>query len=431
MIFSYQPLSTLHLNTLLLLIFLASFLLSANLAAQNLLDRIVAVVNDDIITQSELNTETTRLIERFRNAGESLPPTTALEKQVLNQMIEKKLQLQKAKALGIAVDEVTLEQTLRRIMQDSGVSTDEFIANAQADGYSFAEFREELRQEILLNRLLQNTLAERIIIADQEIATLRQGQAQDTAEYRLRHLMLAVNDSSNASEVARQRAKAEALRQQLLQGADFASLAITESQGPQALKGGDLGFRRREEIPTLFLPALADLQKGQVSAILENSSGFHLIYLEDKRGENSPTQYFVRARHILLRGNQAKNTLETLKKRLERGEAFAALAQQFSEDADSKKRGGDLGWILLNEAPASFAQPLIPLNKGERLLYESQFGWHLVEILDKKQEEVKPLTEEQARLLLQERKLEEERDLWLKQLRSESYIDNRLEPLSP
>lgn len=429
MIFSYRRPRHLHHNFLFLFIFLASFLWSINLQAQALLDRIVAVINDDIITQSELNSETARLRQRFRNAGEALPPTAALEKQVLNQMIEQKLQLQKAKALGISVDEVTLEQTLRRIMQDSGVSTDEFIANAQADGYSFAEFREELRQEILLNRLLQNTLAERIIIADQEIAMLINGQAQDTAEYRLRHLMLAVNDSSNAREVARQRAKAETLRQQILQGADFASLALTESQGPQALQGGDLGFRRREEIPTLFLPALDTLQKGQVSAILENSSGFHLIYLEDKRGENSPTQYFVRARHILLRGNQAKKTLETLKKRLESGEDFATLAQQFSEDADSKKRGGDLGWILLNEAPASFAKPLIPLNKGERLLYESQFGWHLVEILDKKQEEVKPLTEAEARLLLQERKLEEERDLWLKQLRSESYIENRLDPL--
>jgi peptidyl-prolyl cis-trans isomerase SurA len=425
MIFSCQLRRSFHLNALFLLFFLSS----TSLPAQPFVDRIVAVVNDDIITQSELDRETARLEARLSRSGETLPPRKVLEKQILSQMIDQKLQLQRAKALGLRVDDVSLEQTLRRIMEDSGVSTDDFIAQAQAEGYSFAEFREELRKEILLNNLLQSTLGERIIIADQEIAMLRSGQARDNSEYRLRHIMIGINDSSNAAEVAKGRAKAEALRQQLVQGADFARLAITESQGPQALQGGDLGFRRREEIPTLFLPVLDTLQKGQVSAILENSSGFHLVYLEDKRGENSPIQYLVRARHILVRGSKAKSTLETLKKRLERGEPFATLAQQFSEDPDSKNRGGDLGWLLLNEAPATFAKPLMTASKGERLIYESQFGWHLVEILDRRQQEVKPLSKTEARLLLQERKLEEERALWLKQLRSESYIENRLETL--
>ena len=401
-----------------------------------LVDRVVAVVNSEVITSAELAERVKMVTQQLSQQGTPLPAADLLQKQVLERMIMDRLQLQLAKETGLRVDDLQLDRTVERLAERNKMSLSQFRQTLERDGIRFDKFREEIRDEILLSRLREREVDDRIVVTDNEVDYFlsQQAASPDLAnEFNLSHIVLRLPEQASPEEVNRQRARAEGVLAQLRQGADFAKLAVAYSDAPDALQGGAMGWHARDRLPELYAKALDGLKPGEVSGIIRSPAGFHLIKLIDRRGGGAPAMVEqTHARHILVKTSEivsaadAKRKLENLRDRIVHGADFAELARLNSDDPSSVK-GGDLGWIYPGDTVPEFEREMNSLKVGEvSQPFETPFGWHLVQVLARREAPVSGERKRQeARLILRERKADEAYQEWLRQLRDGAFVEYR------
>lgn len=400
-------------------------------------DEIIAVVDEDIIVRSELESELLKVVTQLRQQGQQLPPRSILEKQVLGRLILKNLQMAAATRAGINIGEEIVAQAINNIAQNNNLSLAEFRRTLEESGISFKSFRQDVRQEITMQRLQDQEVRRRIRVTDQEVDTYLARQAGELGKrsaYHLQHILIATPEAASPEQTEGARQRAESIVRALRDGADFASTAITESDGRQALEGGDLGWRPANQLPTLFADLVINMQRGQISDPIRTASGFHIIRLDDFKGgeRNIITQSHVR--HILINTNEvtsnqdARTRLEQLRQRIESGDDFAALARSHSDDKSSAIKGGDLGWITPGALLPRFEEEIDKLAPGELSPpFRTEFGWHLAQLLERRDHDsTDEVRRAQARKAISDRKVTEEGELYLRRLRDEAYIDIRL-----
>ena len=421
----------------------ALFLVTGGAAAQRaapspvkLVDRIVAVVNSEVITSGEVAERVKTVTQQLRQQGTPLPPADLLQKQVLERMIMDRLQLQLAKETALRVDDLQLDRTVARVAENNKLSLTQFRQALERDGIQFDKFREEMRNEILLSRLREREVDNRIQVTDNEIDYFLGQQAASPAaatEFNLSHIMLRLPEQASPEEVNRQHARAEQVLAQLRQGADFAKLAVGFSDLPDALQGGAMGWRARDRLPDLYTHALDALKPGEVSGIIRSPAGFHILKLIDRRGGGMPAMVEqTHARHILLRTSEivseadAKRKLENMRERIIHGADFGELAKLNSDDASAAK-GGDLGWLYPGDTVPKFEHVMNALKVGQvSEPFATPFGWHIVQVLERREAGVSGERKRQeARLILRERKADEAYQEWLRQLRDRAFIEYR------
>ncbi len=403
------------------------------------LDRVVAVANDNVVTLKELEQrmETVKLKLRQSSKGD-LPPDDVLRPQVLERLILERLQLDRARESGIRVGDEEVNRTIARIAADSGLSLRDFRDVLAEDGVEFADFREDIRQEMIIARLRTREVENRVKVSEAEVEHFlenRTGRDAEQLQYRLSHILIAVPEAASPEQVKKGRAEATEVVEQLRSGADFRQMAVAHSDGQQALEGGDLGWRSRDQLPTLFADAVADMKPGEVTAPIRSPSGFHLVRLEATRGQAKHVVQQKHARHILISTDElvsdydARIRLERLRDRIKAGEDFAALARTHSDDKGSARKGGDLGWTSPGAFVPAFEQALNELSPGEiSQPFKSEFGWHIVQLLGRRDHDnTEAYRRSRAHRALRERKAEEELQSWLRRLRDEAYVETRLE----
>ena len=401
-----------------------------------LLDRIVAVVNDDVVLKSELDRELAVIHEKLAQAGATDIPEQEILKQALERIILRKLQLQEAEKLGIQVDELMLQQAIQTIAERNGLTLAEMEQALREEGMSPETYREQLREEIILQRLHNREVIGRIEVSKAEVdsylANAEQNPGGRTA-YRLRHILIATPEGASSEQIAAARQKAEEIAARARKGENFAALASRYSSGRQALEGGDLGWLEAGQIPTLFATEVASMEKGEVRGPLQASSGFHIIKLEDYKGGERNLIEQTHARHILIRTDEitsdqdARTRLEQLYQRIKGGEDFAALARAHSDDKASAIRGGDLGWVNPGDLVPKFEEVMNALEVGQLSKpFRTQFGWHIVQVLERRQKDVTDESKrDKAKLAIRQRKAEEALQLYLRKLRDQAFVEVR------
>jgi peptidyl-prolyl cis-trans isomerase SurA len=403
-----------------------------------LVDRIVAVVNEDVITQRELGERMNFIARQLEKQGTPLPQRDVLGRQVLDRMIVDLTQLQLAKENGVKVSDVQLETAITAIARDNKLDAAGLRTALEKDGISYNRFREDIRSEMIQGRLREREVENAANVAESEIdnvLTAEQSRATSGQEYQLQHVLVTVPDKADAKQIEARKKRAEEAAAQIARGEDFSKVAASFSDAPDGLQGGNLGWRSPERLPALFVQAISVLQPGQVTTVLRSPNGFHLLKLLEKRGaDQQQTIAQTRVRHILLIAGQSgsdadiQKRLLSLKDRVEKGEDFAALAKVNSVDG-SAQNGGDLGWVSPGDLVPEFEKAMNALKPSEiSAPVQSQFGWHLIQPLERRNEVLSAEKKRsQIRLALRTRKSEEAYQDWVRQVRDRAYVENRLE----
>jgi len=403
-----------------------------------LVDRIVAVVNSEVITQYELSDRVSAALRELRQRGTPLPSREELQRQLLERMIMERVQLQFARETGLQIDDLQLDATIGRIAENNHMALSQFRLALERDGVPFEKFREEVRHEIVLSRLREREVDNKITVAESEIDNFLSQQRETgdpSAEFDLAHILIRVPEQARPEQLAQQRARAEEAVKRLAAGADFAQVAAAYSDASDALQGGDLGWRAQDRLPELFAGVVTKMQKGEVSEILRSPAGYHIIKLIDRRGAGAP--YLVEqnhVRHILVRTSEvvsqdeARHKLETLRERIVNGADFGELARLNSDDG-SASRGGDLGWIYPGDTVPDFERAykdLKPMEISQPV--RTQFGWHLIQLLERRTADAPAERKRlEARKALRDRKSDEAYQEWLRQLRDRAWVEYRTE----
>ena len=401
-------------------------------------DRIVAVVNDEVITLHELNARLDFAVAQLQKQGTPLPPRDELERQMLDRLIMDKVQLQHARDSGMRIDDSQLEQALQRIAANNKMSLAKVRDALQKDGIAFAKFREDIREEMTIARVREREVNDKIVISEGEIDNYLSGDStagNSAEEYEVAHILLRAPESASPEQIQKLKVKAEQVYERAKQGEDFAQLAATYSDAPDALKGGGLGVRPLNRLPALFAEVVVKLKDGEVGPLLRSPNGFHLVKLVAKRGGAAlPPVEQTHVRHILIKVNEvvseteARHKLEGLYDRIKHGEKFEELAKLYSQDGSASK-GGDLGWIYPGDTVPDFERAMNALKPGELSQpIQSPFGFHLIEVLERRVQDVSADRQRAAaRQILRERKMDEAYQDWLRQIRDRAYVELRLE----
>lgn len=402
------------------------------------LDRVVAIVDNDVIMHSQLQQRLDEVRQNLARRGGALPPGDALAAQVLERLIVENLQLQLGERSGIRIGDEELNQALATIAQRNNLSLEQFRAALVRDGLSYEDAREQVRRELVISRVRQRRVAERVQVSEQEVQNFLAsdlGKLQLGEEYRLANILVPLAEGASPADIQRAEQRARDLYAQLQRGADFARLAVANSASENALDGGEIGWRKAAQLPPPFDAMLGQMRVGEVSEPLRTPPGFILLKLLDKRGgEQGVVREEVRVRHILLKPSEIRSDAETrelaarLYQRLRDGEDFATLAKSFSEDPGSALNGGELNWIDPNALVPEFREVMAASRIGELSQpFRSPFGWHVLEVLDRRSSDASgEAREQQALNLLRNRKYEEELQNWLRQIRDEAYVETRL-----
>lgn len=401
-------------------------------------DTVVAVVNNDVITRHELDEKIQLAVRQLTKQGTPLPPADILEKQILERIISDMLQMQFAQENGVRVDDNQLDFSLNRIAQQNNfASSSEFRAKLEADGVDWKKFREEVRQELITTRVREREIDSKLVISDAEVDNYlenkkKMGNTQE--EFHLAHILIVVPEQASADKIAASRNRAEQAYAQLQSGADFAQVAAGYSDAKDALKGGDIGWRSNDRLPPQFLELLRKLQPGQTTAVIRSPSGFHILKMVEKRSGDAPvviTQ--THARHILIKTSEimsdaeAKKRILEIKQQLDKGGDFAEQAKRHSEDGSAQK-GGDLDWLSPGQTVPEFDAMLNKLKINEIGMVQTQFGWHLIQVLERRSTDVSVQQQrQQARVTIGTFKADEQYQDWLRQLRDRAFIEYRLD----
>lgn len=402
-------------------------------------DRIVAVVNEDIITLHELNERKHTVLRQLEKQGTPLPPDDVLSRQVLERMISDMVQVQLAKETGVKVDDIQLDRTLQRIAQDNKLDPTQFRAAVEKDGLSYSAFREDIRNEILLSRLREREVDNTINVSEAEVdaeLAAQAGRQSEESEYRVQHILVLVPDQATPEQIEAKRGRAALAAQAISRGTDFGQAAATYSESADALSGGNLGWRTASRLPSLFVESLGNMKPGEVSPVLKSPNGFHIFKLLETRNTKAgaPVVGQTHVRHILLRPKdgvsdaESRQRLEALKTRLDGGTDFGELAKLQSDDG-SAANGGDLGWVAAGETVPEFEQAMNDLKPGQvSAPIHSQFGWHLIQVIERRQSELSGDKKKLAiRQAVRARKADEAYQDWLRQIRDKAFVENRLE----
>ncbi len=415
---------------------------SALAAEARPLERIVAVVNDNVILASDLEEEVAMVRQQMLQRGESPPSDDVLRERILDQLITEELQLQRARRFGLSVDDEAVNRALQQIAANNNTDISGLREQFAAQGVDFSTLREDVRNQLIMQQLQQGAVHSRVNVAEQEIDDLVAEMAEeaDTAdrEYRIEHILISTPSGADDEAVAEKRREARAVIAQLEAGADFAELAAEHSDGPQAQEGGDLGWRGQDQLPTLFVEALEGLQPGDLSEPLESSNGFHILRLADRRG-GAQTVTETRARQIFIRSGDreqaaddaARERIHELRRRLDAGEAFNDLAATHSDDPASADEGGEMGWFGPGDVSPAFQEVIDDLGVGEiSEPFQTEEGWHIAEVQQRREAEGddRHLRAEAEQRLFRNL-VEEETERWISELRDEAFIEKRLERL--
>ena len=404
-------------------------------AAQKL-DSIVAVVNDDIVLKSDLTTRLVKVQQQFTNDQTNMPDLKALTSQVLDQLIIENLQLQLATKKGVYIADPSLDLAIERIAKNNGLSLPE-LAQAIADtGETMVQFRAKIRQELTINEIQASSVNRRIRISEHEIdryLASNQGQKLADTEYEIGHILISLSAQPDAQELEIAKEKLNAISSALEQGTEFSSVAATHSDALNALKGGNLGWRKGSQLPELFAEPIKTMSTGEVSSPIRNGSGFHVIKLINKRGVSIQTVAQTKANHLLILPNeirspsQAQELINELHQRLVEGADFYDLARTFSDDANSAPSGGDLGWVNTNQLPAVLqtALDLLALEELSPPIQSAQ-GWHLLQAVERRTKDVGQANlRYQAKQAINASKFANELENWLREIRNQAYIEVR------
>ncbi len=401
-------------------------------------DRIVAVVNDEVVTLHELRTRLNMALAQLQRQGTPLPPRDVLERQMLERLIMDKVQLQHAREVGLRVDDAQLEGALQRIAAGNKMSLPQFRDALQKDGVSFAKFREDIRSEMTIARVREREVESKLVISEGEIDNYLSGDPSkgSNEEYEVAHILLRAPESASPEQLQRLRAKAEQIYARVLKGENFAELAAAYSDAPDGLQGGGLGVRTMDRLPSIFADVVKRLQSGEVGPILQSPNGFHIVKLIAKKGGGValPPVQQTRARHILIKVNEivsdadARHRMDGLLDRLKHGAKFEELARLYSQDGSASK-GGDLGWIYPGDTVPEFERAMNDLPIGKvSVPVKSPFGYHLIEVMERRVQDVSSDRQRAAaRQVLRERKLDEAYQDWLRQSLDRAYVEMRLE----
>ena len=402
------------------------------------MDRIIAIVDQGVITEKELIDRTQTVTIQLEKQGTALPPQNVLEKQVLERLIVDSLQLQLAAQTGVKVDDTQLDKTIERIAAQNKMSVDEFKVVLEKDGIAMRKFREDIRSEITISRLREREVENKLNISEGEIdnyLTTQANRGEEQDEFEISHILIRTPEDASPEDLQKAKSKTEQALKKLADGASFEQVSAGFSDAPNALEGGSMGWKTGAQLPALFLEVLKPLQAGEVSKPVRSPNGFHILKVNNRRGGTSSLVIGqTRARHILIKlsevlsEKEAKRKIDVIKERLDNGGKFEELARQFSEDG-SANNGGDLGWVNPGDTVPAFEKAMNGLGLGE--LSEpvlSPFGWHVIQVLERRQQDMtKEASRLKARQEIRARKSEEAYQDWLRELRDRAFVELRLE----
>ncbi|HVH35203.1 MAG TPA: peptidylprolyl isomerase [Tahibacter sp.] len=398
------------------------------------LDRIVAIVDEDVVLKSELNRAVGQILAQYRRNPQQLPPRPVLERQVLDRLIMTRLQVAKAGQSGVRIGDVEIDQAVANIARTNKMDVDQLRAAIARDGLSYEEFRRNLHDELVTQRLRQR-VAQSTQVSDAEVDIMLAGNSLKSGEVHLAHILVGVPDGASAEQIQAAREKADRVQHEAAApGADFAAIAIRSSDGQDALDGGDLGWRRYDQVPEMFADLLQGMSPGQVSPAVRGPSGFHILKLVEQRAQGKQLVTEFHAQHMMVKINElvteadARKKIDDLRRRIEAGEDFAKLAKTNSDDATSANAGGDMGWFPIDTYGAQVGEVISNLKDGEiSEPCRSNAGLHFVKRLGMRElDRTEEARRTQAHEAIQQRKAEDEFDNMLRQLKAEAYIEYRL-----
>jgi peptidyl-prolyl cis-trans isomerase SurA len=406
-------------------------------ASGELLDRVAATVNEGVVLQSELDEQVFLIAQRLRQQSLELPPQNVLRQQVLERLVMQELQMQRADRAGIKVSDETLNNALKDVAQRNNLPLDQLPAALASQGIDYASYRDTIRKELTLQILRQRDVIARINVSPRELEQFLEKQSKlpsEANEYNVSHILIAVPQAATPEQLEDAAKRANEVYERASKGDDFARLAVQYSNSQTALEGGSLGWRKGPELPTFLAELVARLSPGQVSEPLRTPSGYHLVRLNELRGQTQTMVDQVKARHILMKPTELQDDatvqqkLVAIRERIVKGEDFGAIAQVVSEDPGSATDGGDLGWTGPGTFVPEFERTLAALQENEiSQPFRTQFGWHIVQLLGKRQfDNTDELRRQRAFAQLRESKADEETELWLRRLREEAYVEYKL-----
>lgn len=402
------------------------------------LDRIVAVVDQTVITEQELENRITTVTAQLKKQGTDLPEESILRKQILERLISDTLQIQYAAQIGLKVDDNQLDKTIERIAEQNQLSLTEFTEALTRDGISIRKFRADIRNEITIARLREREVDGRVNVSESEIDNYLTSQAsrnENQDEFEISHILIRTLEEGAPEDIQKAKVKVDMAVNELKSGTSFAKVSASFSDAPNALEGGNLGWKSGAQMPALFLDALKNMNNGEISPVLRSPNGFHILKLTNKRGGNSPLVIQqTHARHILIKlsevmsDNEAKQKMDVIKERLDNNEKFEALARQYSEDSTASN-GGDLGWVNPGDTVPQFEKAMNDLKDSQiSAPVRSQFGWHIIQVIERRSQD---MSKESARLKARQeirgRKADEAYQDWIRELRDRAYVELRLE----
>ena len=403
-----------------------------------LIDRVIAIVNDEALTQYDINEQTRGVLAQMKAQKVTPPAPDVLEKQLLDRLITERVLMQYAKESGIRVDDTQVERTIARIAQDNKLTPEEFRKAVEREGVTFSRYRDEIRNEMIIQRLREREVEGRVTVSDAEVdlflATL-DSQSGGDVEYRIAHILVLVPEQATPEQIETRVRKVEEAMRQLRSGGDFGQVAATFSDAPDALQGGNLGWRAPARLPTIFADPIRSLKPGQYSGVLRSAAGFHIVKLIETRSRKDPTVVDqTRVRHILIKVNEvtseadAKAKIERIKERIDLGAKFDEQAKLNSEDGSAVK-GGELGWVSPGDTVPDFEAAMGRLKVGEMSgPVRTNFGWHLIEVEERRTQDITTERQrDQARLALRQRKSDEMFQDWVRQQRDRTYVEIKLE----
>ncbi len=415
----------------------ALFLGTAAHAAVQPLDKVVAIVDNDVIMQSQLDQRVKEVQQTIAKRGQDVPPASVLDQQVLERLIVENLQLQIGERSGIRITDEELNQAIGTIAQRNNMTVDQFRQALAHDGLSYEDAREQVRREMIISRVRQRRVAERIQVTDQEVKNFLKspmGAMQQSDEYRLANILIPTPDRASSEDIQAAGKKAVDIYNQLQQGADFAKLAIAHSSSDNALEGGDMGWRKAAQLPPPFDEELSRMNAGDVTKPVRIPTGFIILKVNEKRGGNTVVTDEVHVRHILVKPSEirteddTKKLIDKIYDRVKSGEDFATLAKTYSEDPGSALNGGDLDWINPQSLVPEFREVMANTPQGVLSKpFQTQYGWHVLEVLGRRAvDNTAKASEQQAMNTLRNRKYDEELQNWLRQIRDEAYVEIKL-----
>lgn len=415
-------------------LFYLLLILSPWAQADQFLDDIVAVVDDSVIMRSELERSVESIKKQIEATGNPLPPADVLNKQVLEKLIVQKVQLQRAEQVGIRVSDAEVDATLTNIARQNGITLTQMRETIEKDGFNFSDFRDDMRKDMITERVRYAYANSMVKVSDHEIDLFLADNELDQGEVDIQHLLIAVPEGADETTVEAKRAVVDDLRQQLLDGADFAVIATQYSDGQKALEGGRLGWRPVNQLPPMFSEQVKSMTVGEITRPLRSASGFHLIKLVDKRDKTTKMVDQYKVQHIMIASDEIISAKDGMKiindlySQLQNGADFAALAEEHSDDFNSAPLGGDMGWRATSELGARMGAVVENLDINEMSSpFQTDAGWHIVKLLDKKQADVtEEYKRQQAEQAIRERKMQQTIETWVREIRGEAFVDIRL-----